>query len=173
MPAASWFAFFFHHLFLFQLAQQRQQQQQGGGGLGAGAGPGGGVGGPDLSALRDNNQIAQLRELVSQNPTLIQPLIQQLAAGNPQLAQILSANPEALLNMFEESGEGSEDAGEGLPGVQVVNVTPEEQAAIERVSWETWKKKGRMLMRRCSFKRSDSLGRRRFRHILHATRTRS
>jgi hypothetical protein len=37
-------------------------------------------------------------------------------------------------------GEGGEEGGEG--GVQVVNVTPEEQAAIERVSWERWGKNG-------------------------------
>ncbi|KAF8444571.1 hypothetical protein L210DRAFT_3393576 [Boletus edulis BED1] len=116
---------------LFQLAQQRQQQQQqqGGGGLGAGAGPGV----PNLSALRDNPQIAQLRELVAQDPNLIQPVIQQLVAANPQLAQVLASNPQALLNLLGDAGGDGEGEGEGAPGVQVVNVTPEEQAAIERL----------------------------------------
>ncbi|KAN0091115.1 UV excision repair protein Rad23 [Tylopilus felleus] len=116
---------------LFQLAQQQQQQQQGVGGLGVGAGLGGPAG---LAALQGNHpQMAQLRDLVSQNPALIQPLIQQLAAANPQLAQSLAANPEELLNYLGGGGEGGEGSEEGLGGVQVVNVTPEEQAAIERL----------------------------------------
>lgn len=93
---------------------------------------------PDLSALRGNGQIAQLRQLVQQNPALVQPLIQQLAAANPQLAETFANNPEALLNMLAASAEGGDGEGgegvPGLPGVQVVNITPEEQAAIERVS---------------------------------------
>lgn len=125
-----------------QLAQQ--QQQQGGAGAGAATGlggvPGGGAGGGnfDLSALRDNPQIAQLRELVAQNPALIQPLIQQLAASNPQLAQLIAQNPEALLQLL--GGEGGfdydDEGGEGglPPGAQVINITEEERQAIERVS---------------------------------------
>lgn len=89
-----------------------------------------------MPALGDSNQITQLRELVAQNPAMIQPLIQQLTAANPQLGRILADNPQALLNFLEgEEGEA------GGAGVQVVNITPEEQAAIERVSWERWRKK--------------------------------
>jgi UV excision repair protein RAD23 len=124
---------------LFQLAQQRQQQQ-GGGGLGAGTGAGagagaglGGLGGLGLSALRDPNQMAQLRELVEQNPALVQPLIQQLAAANPQLAQMLANDPQALQQILAQLGGDGEGGEEGLAGVQVVNITPEEQAAIERL----------------------------------------
>lgn len=141
MLIASWFVIFFH-VSLFQLAQQQQQQQQGVGGLGVGAGLGGPAG---LAALQGNHpQMAQLRDLVSQNPALIQPLIQQLAAANPQLAQSLAANPEELLNYLGGGGEGGEGSEEGLGGVQVVNVTPEEQAAIERVScYPVWRQDGR------------------------------
>ncbi|EIM82826.1 UV excision repair protein Rad23 [Stereum hirsutum FP-91666 SS1] len=127
---------------LFQLAQQ--QQQQGGAGVGAGAlggapgaGAGGGGGNFDLSALRDNPQIAQLRELVAQNPALIQPLIQQLAGSNPQLAQLIAQNPEALFQLLGgENGLDFEDDGEGgglPPGAQVINITEEERQAIERL----------------------------------------
>ena len=88
-----------------------------------------------MAALQDNTQIAQLRQAVAQNPGLIQPMIQQLAASNPGLAQALAANPEALINLLGGgSGEGGEGEEGGLPGVQVVNITPEEHAAIERVS---------------------------------------
>jgi len=120
---------------LFQLAQQQQQQQQ--------AAPGGpnllsGIGGPgpvDLAALRDSPQIQQLRELMAQNPTMVQPLIQQLAASNPGIAQMFAQNPEALLQLLggnecEFEGEGGEQL---PPGAQVVHVSEEERAAIERL----------------------------------------
>ncbi|KAI6157776.1 hypothetical protein BKA82DRAFT_4061262 [Pisolithus tinctorius] len=112
---------------LFQLAQQQQQQQPGGGG---GARPGGlGAG-----ALRDQSQMAQLRELIGQNPALLQPLIQQLAASNPQLGQMLASDPDALLQFLGDLSGGDDlEGGDLPPGVQVVNVTPEEQAAIERL----------------------------------------
>lgn len=126
----------FNDVVASQLAQQQQQ-------AGAGAAPGpaaaaglGGAGGQlDLAALRDNPQIAHLREQLAQNPALIQPLIQQLAASNPAIAQMIAQNPEALMQLlglddFEGDGEG----GALPPGAQVVSVTPEERAAIERVS---------------------------------------
>jgi UV excision repair protein RAD23 len=125
---------------LFQLAQQQQQSGGGGGaggfgvgglpraGAGAGAGAGGGL---DLAALRDNPQIAQLRELMSQNPGLIQPLIQQMAQSNPEMARAIAENPEALMQLL---GVGEGDEGEDVPpGAQVVNVTEEERAAIQRL----------------------------------------
>ncbi|KAI6021414.1 hypothetical protein BKA83DRAFT_4281568 [Pisolithus microcarpus] len=81
---------------LFQLAQQQQ--------------PGGGVrsGGADL----DGSSCARF---LQQNPALLQPLIQQLAASNPQLREMLAGG------------------GGFPPGAQVIQVTPEEQAAIERL----------------------------------------
>ncbi len=86
---------------------------------------------PSLDALRGNPQIDGFRQLISQNPALLQPMIQQLAQGNPQLAQALASNPEALLGLL---GDMTGDDGEPIPpGAQVVNVTPEERAAIERV----------------------------------------
>ncbi|KAH9963853.1 hypothetical protein BC827DRAFT_1191516 [Russula dissimulans] len=104
---------------LFQLAQQQQQQHQhptGAPGLGtAPAGPG-------LDALISDPRFNAIRELASQNPALLQPVIQQLAQNNPQFAQVLQSNPEALLNLL-----GGEEGG------HVVEVTPEEHAAIQRL----------------------------------------
>lgn len=110
----------------FQLAQQRQQQQQAPPAAGAAAG------GIDINAMRESPQIQQLREMIRQNPALMQPLIQQLAASNPGIAQAVAQNPEAL---FQLLGSGEDGEGGALPpGTQFVNVTAEEQAAIERVS---------------------------------------
>ena len=73
---------------------------------------------------------------MQENPALIQPLIQQIAGANPQLAQLIAQNPEALLQLLGAGGE-DDDMGEyGDMGGEVmqVNLTPEEAAAVERVS---------------------------------------
>lgn len=62
-------------------------------------------------------------------------MLQQLAAENPQLAQAFQQNPAALLGILGMAGAGADDEeGDIPPGAQVINVTPEEQAAIQRVS---------------------------------------
>jgi UV excision repair protein RAD23 len=82
--------------------------------------------------MRETPQIQQLREMIRQNPALMQPLIQQLAASNPGVAQAVAQNPEALFQLLGSNGEEGE-GGVLPPGTQFVNVTEEEQAAIERV----------------------------------------
>ncbi|WVW80925.1 UV excision repair protein Rad23 [Kwoniella bestiolae CBS 10118] len=101
------------------------------GGLGGapGAGPGAGAGG-----LANAPHLQQIRELVQQNPALIQPLLQQIAASNPQLAQLINENPQALYELLGAGGEGDEeDDGFGGPQVMQVNLTQEEAAAVERL----------------------------------------
>ena len=118
--------FFCHLIFrLLQLAQQQQQQhQQPTGTPGLGAAPAA----PGLDALLSDPRFNALRELASQNPALLQPVIQQLAQSNPQLAQVLQSNPEALLDILGGGGGGGE-------GSHVLDVTPEEHAAIQRVGF--------------------------------------
>ncbi|KAJ7132826.1 hypothetical protein C8R43DRAFT_1133382 [Mycena crocata] len=118
---------------LFQLAQQQQQQQQVGAGAGAaGAAPGAQL---DLAALQNNPQIQQLRELMVQNPALIQPLIQQLGAQNPALMQMIEQNPAAVARLFGVDGAEFDEGEDGPvpPGAHVVSVTEEERAAIQRL----------------------------------------
>lgn len=128
-----------------QLAQQQQAAGTTGGNAGnplAGArtpGGGGGAGAAGgLESLRGDPRFNAVRELVAQNPALLQPMIQQLAQNNPQLAQTIAANPEALFNLLNEGlGDFEDQGGDGgslPPGAQRVNVTSEEMAAIERVS---------------------------------------
>lgn len=102
-------------------------------GLGAGGGMGGAAGGQqlDIEALRNNPHIRQLREQILADPSSIQPLIQNLAQQNPAIAQMLAQNPELLMHLL-----GLEDDGEGgvvPPGAQVISVTEEEMAAIQRL----------------------------------------
>ena len=103
----------------------QQQQQAGVSGPGAQ---------PSLEALRDNPQIQHLREQITQNPALLQYLIQQLGSQNPSIAQMLAENPEAVLqHLGIEPGDGDGDGTPIPPGAQVVSVTEEERAAIQRV----------------------------------------
>ena len=56
----------------------------------------------DLSVLRNNAQFQQLRQLVQQQPAMLEPILQQLAEGNPQLAQMISQNPDQFLQLLSE-----------------------------------------------------------------------
>ena len=61
---------------------------------------------------------------------MLEPILQQVGAGNPQLAQLIGQNPDQFLQLL------SEDADEDAPlppGAQAVSVTEEEREAIERV----------------------------------------
>ena len=109
----------------------------GAGGLGAGlgAGAGAGAGGEDenlgnLEFLRDNPQFQQLRTVVQQNPAMLEAILAQVAAGNPQLAQMIAANQAQFMQLLSENGD---DDAPLPPGAQTIDVTVEEQAAIERV----------------------------------------
>ncbi|PIL35861.1 hypothetical protein GSI_01521 [Ganoderma sinense ZZ0214-1] len=118
---------------LFQLAQQRQQAQQPAAGAGI---PGLGAGGAgNLGSLAEHPQMQHLRSVMAQNPQLAQPIIQELAASNPALAQLLGQNPEMLAHFLNSAleAEGGEEGGQLPPGTHVVQVTEEERAAIERL----------------------------------------
>lgn len=52
------------------------------------AGAGGATGASPLAALRGQPQFEQLRQLIQQQPQLLEPILQQLAASNPQLLQV-------------------------------------------------------------------------------------
>ncbi|KAI5790234.1 XPC-binding domain-containing protein [Geopyxis carbonaria] len=111
-------------------------QARGGGGAsarsGAGAGAGAGAGGlQGLEFLRNNPQFQQLRGLVQEAPHMLEPILQQVGQGNPQLAAMISSNPDAFLSLLSEGVEGDDD--EAGPGMQTISVTPEEAQAIERL----------------------------------------
>ena len=112
-------------------------------GAGAAAGAGGaaaatGAGGAEgagslgnLEFLRNNPQFQQLRQIVQTQPRMLEPILQQVGQGNPQLAQMIGDNPEQFLRLL------SEDVGDDVPlppGAQEISVTEEERDAIERVS---------------------------------------
>lgn len=127
---------------LFEQAAAQAGGARGGGGAGAGAGTlGGGQGGgnegagqgagANLEFLRNNPQFQQLRQVVQQQPQMLEPILQQVAAGNPQLAAIIQQNPDQFMQLLTEDGD---DDVALPPGAQQISVTEEEREAIERVS---------------------------------------
>jgi len=97
------------------------------GGAGAGAG---GVGLGNLDFLRNNPQFQQLRQVVQQNPQMLEPILQQVGAGNPQLAALIGQHPEQFLQLLSEDAENDAPL---PPGAQQIQVTEEEREAIERL----------------------------------------
>jgi UV excision repair protein RAD23 len=65
---------------------------------------------------------------------MLEPILQQVAAGNPQIAQIIGQNSEQFLQLLSEDFDEDDEANLP-PGTQAVSVTPEERDAIERVSF--------------------------------------
>ncbi|KAK3216674.1 hypothetical protein GRF29_1g607126 [Pseudopithomyces chartarum] len=124
---------------LFEAAAQAGQGRGGAGGArggatgsaaGAGAGAGGALGSNSLDFLRNNPQFQQLRQVVQQQPQMLEPILQQVGAGNPQLAQLITNHPEQFLQLLAEDAD--EDA-PLPPGAQAISVTEEEREAIERL----------------------------------------
>ncbi|KAM5351476.1 hypothetical protein ACJ41O_004199 [Fusarium nematophilum] len=94
----------------------------------AAAGQSGDLG--NLDFLRHNAQFQQLRQVVQQQPQMLEPILQQLGAGNPQLAELIASNPDQFLQLL---GEDADDDVPLPPGAQAISVTEEERDAIERL----------------------------------------
>jgi UV excision repair protein RAD23 len=83
-----------------------------------------------LEFLRTNPQFQQIRQVVQQNPGMLEPLLQQLSAGNPEIAHAIASNPEQFLELLSEE---NDDDVPLPPNAQQIEVTAEERDAIERL----------------------------------------
>ena len=91
----------------------------------------GGASAGTLDYLRNNPQFQQLRQVVQQQPQMLEPILNTLAQGNPELAARISQSPEEFLALLSED---ADDDAALPPGAQAISVTEEEREAIERVS---------------------------------------
>jgi UV excision repair protein RAD23 len=91
---------------LFEAAAQAGQQGRGSGARGGAAPAAAGAtaqgSSADMEFLRQSPQFQQLRQLVQQQPALLEPILQQLAEGNPQLAQMIGQNQDQFLQLLAE-----------------------------------------------------------------------
>lgn len=95
-----------------------------------------------LSFLRSQPQFQQMRQVIQQNPQLLNAVLQQIGQSNPQLLQLISQNQEAFVRMLNEPVSGgaanSAPASTGGPELSslegnVAQVTPQDKEAIERL----------------------------------------
>ncbi|KAJ0755332.1 putative UV excision repair protein Rad23 [Helianthus annuus] len=100
--------------------------------------PSGAAGGNlgSLDFLRNSQQFQALRSMVQSNPQILQPMLQELGKQNPQLLGLIQENHAEFLQLINEPVDASEgdlfDQGDQeMP--HAISVTPEEQAAIERL----------------------------------------
>jgi len=112
-----------------------------------------GLGGDDpLAFLRSQPQFAQMRALLQQNPSLLAPLLQQLAQSNPQLLSLINEHQNEFYNMINEpmdsdssssggsnpsaptGGSAGGAGGQGGQQRQSITITQAEREAIDRVS---------------------------------------
>lgn len=68
----------------------------------------------EISALASNPAFMQLRQMVQQNPTLLPAFLAQLGQANPQLLQLINANPAIFARLLQ--GEDLQSAMAAGPG---------------------------------------------------------
>lgn len=95
---------------------------------------------PTQAPAAGGDPLAGLREVVQNNPEMLEPILQQLAAQNPQLAAMIQQNPEAFVQMLMDGDAGIDEhgtvdsAGEQLPeGATRIEITQSEQDSINRL----------------------------------------
>jgi hypothetical protein len=94
------------------------------------SGPDATTNGNALDFLRYDTGFRHMRRLVQQQPNMLEPVLNQMAADIPQLAKMITKYPEPFMQLL------SEDADEDValpPSSHQISVTCEERDAIARV----------------------------------------
>lgn len=93
----------------------------------------------NLEFLRNQPQFQMLRQMVSQDPQMLQSLLVQLGQANPQLLQAIQENPQQFISLLNEEGGGGGAPGapgaEGgpPPGSVEISLSATEKEAIDRI----------------------------------------
>ena len=85
--------------------------------------------GSNLELLKDSPEFQQLRQVIQQQPQMLQPILEELRVRNPQLANLISQHLDIFLQLLSEDS----DAPAPPAGANPLSVTEDERAAIERV----------------------------------------
>jgi len=90
-----------------------------------------------LAGLTNDPNFQQLRAAIRNNPQMLQNVLAVIAQNNPQLFNLITQNQEAFTKLLLEGDEGEGGHGGhhggGGGGSHVIQVTPEEKAAIDRL----------------------------------------
>ncbi|XP_067007122.1 UV excision repair protein RAD23 homolog B [Anabrus simplex] len=99
-----------------------------------------------LAFLRSQPQFQQMRQVIQQNPQLLNTVLQQIGQTNPALLQLISQNQEAFVRMLNEPAPGGGNAAEvaanqganagadeAVLGPGFIQITPQDKEAIERL----------------------------------------
>ncbi|CAG9830655.1 unnamed protein product [Diabrotica balteata] len=102
-----------------------------------------------LAFLRTQPQFQQMRQVIQQNPQLLNAVLQQIGQTNPALLQLISQNQESFVRMLNEPASGAPTSGSatvpsgggalgsqaaaGGPPQGMIQVTPQDKDAIERL----------------------------------------
>ena len=124
---------------LFEAAAAAANTDDRGGREGAGSGGAGG----DLG-LPDEAQMGLLRSALQNNPELISPLLERIAAASPQAAALIQQDPELFLRTYLNLGDDDFEDGEGAleggadeegdePGTIRIEITEQDENAIVRL----------------------------------------
>ncbi|OLL25109.1 UV excision repair protein rhp23 [Neolecta irregularis DAH-3] len=90
----------------------------------------------NLDFLRENPQFQQLRQMIHSQPQMIGPILQQLSASNPEIAQLITDHPNEFLRILTDGAAGGpvdDEEGTLPPGAIQIQITEDERAAIERL----------------------------------------
>lgn len=68
-----------------------------------------------LAFLRNQPQFQQMRQVIQQNPQLLNAVLQQIGQTNPALLQLISQNQESFVRMLNEPSSGGGGGG-AAPG---------------------------------------------------------
>ncbi|XP_069678245.1 UV excision repair protein RAD23 homolog A-like isoform X2 [Periplaneta americana] len=86
-----------------------------------------------LAFLRTQPQFQQMRQVIQQNPNLLNAMLQHIKKTNIVLFQLISQNQQAFVRMLNESSEQDGNSEDSSTDSGVTEITSQDREAIERL----------------------------------------